>query len=56
LAAILLGCVLRPIIVAQLAQPDALDLLHDTAHDTVIADAACAARIESSADECDGVE
>jgi hypothetical protein len=56
LAAILLGCVLRPIIVAQLAQPDALDLLHDTAHDAVIADAACAALIESSADECDGVE
>ncbi len=43
LAAILLGCVLRPIIVAQLAQPGALNLLHDTAHDAVIADAAWAA-------------
>jgi AcrR family transcriptional regulator len=51
LAAILLGCVLRPIIVAQLAQPGALDLLHDTEHDAVIADAACAALVLSPADK-----
>lgn len=51
LAAILLGCVLRPIIVAQLAQPGALNLLHDTEHDAVIADAACAALVRSPADE-----
>ena len=43
LAAILLGCVLRPIIVSQLAQPGALDLLHDHQHDQVISDAAWAA-------------
>lgn len=30
LAAIFLGCLLRPIIVAQLADPGALDVLHDT--------------------------
>ncbi|MBC8162212.1 MAG: TetR/AcrR family transcriptional regulator [Roseiflexaceae bacterium] len=43
LAAIVLGCVLRPIIVSQLAQPGALDLLHDRQHDLVISDAAWAA-------------
>lgn len=40
LAAILLGCILRPMILSQLAQPTALDLLHDQQHDEVIADAA----------------
>lgn len=40
LAAIVLGCMLRPIIVAQLADPGALDLLHDVQHDAVIAEAA----------------
>ena len=40
LAAILLGCVLRPIILSQLGQPGALDLLQNHQHDTVIADAA----------------
>lgn len=40
LAAIVLGCMLRPIMVAQLADPGALDLLHDTQHDAVIAEAA----------------
>ena len=43
LAAIFLGCVLRPIIMSQLADPGALDLLHDTHHDQVIIDAALAA-------------
>ncbi len=43
LAAIVLGCVLRPIIVSQLAQPGALDLLTSHAHDQVIADACWAA-------------
>ena len=43
LAAIFLGCLLRPLIVSQLAQPGALDLLHDTRHDRVIIDAAWAA-------------
>jgi AcrR family transcriptional regulator len=40
LAAIVFGCILRPIIVAQLADPGALDLLHETHHDAVIAEAA----------------
>ena len=43
LAAIFFGCLLRPLIVSQLAQPGALDLLHDTRHDRVIIDAAWAA-------------
>jgi AcrR family transcriptional regulator len=43
LAAIFMGCVLRPIIMSQLADPGALDLLHDTHHDQVIIDAALAA-------------
>jgi AcrR family transcriptional regulator len=43
LAAIFLGCLLRPLIVSQLAQPGALDLLHDTRHDQTIGDAAWAA-------------
>jgi len=48
LAAIFLGCLLRPLIVSQLAQPGALDLLHDTRHDRVIIDAAWAAVAQSS--------
>lgn len=40
LAAIVLGCVLRPIIVAEGADPGALDLLHEPQHDSIIADAA----------------
>ena len=40
LAAIFLGCVLRPIIVAEGSDPGALDLLHETQHDAIIADAA----------------
>ncbi len=47
LAAIFLGCLLRPLIVSQLAQPGALDLLHDTRHDRVIIDAAWAAVAQS---------
>lgn len=43
LAAIFLGCLLRPIIVAQLAVGGALDLLHDPQHDAIIAAAAWAA-------------
>jgi AcrR family transcriptional regulator len=43
LAAIFLGCVLRPLIVSQLASPDALDLLQEKQHDPVILDAALAA-------------
>lgn len=43
LAAIAMGCVLRPIIVSQLAQPGALDLLATDAHDQVISDAGWAA-------------
>ena len=43
LAAIFLGCLLRPLIVSQFAQPGALDLLHDTRHDQTIGDAAWAA-------------
>ena len=42
LAAIFLGCVLRPLIVSQLADPGALDLLQDTRHDEVICNAALA--------------
>jgi AcrR family transcriptional regulator len=42
-AAIFFGCVLRPIIVAGLAAPGALDLLGGTQHDQVIEDAALAA-------------
>lgn len=40
LAAILLGCILRPIILSQLAQSGSLDLLTTDEHDEVIADAA----------------
>jgi AcrR family transcriptional regulator len=43
LAAIFLGCVLRPIILAGLAAPGALDLIGDLGHDEVIEDAAVAA-------------
>jgi hypothetical protein len=43
LAAIFFGCVLRPIIVSRLAEPGALDLLHDQRHDQVIIDSALAA-------------
>jgi AcrR family transcriptional regulator len=43
LAAIFLGCLLRPVIVSQLAEPGALDLLHDTRHDSIVEDAAWAA-------------
>jgi len=43
IAAIFLGCLLRPLIVSRLAQPGTLDLLHDTRHDIVITEAACAA-------------
>ena len=40
LAAIFLGCVLRPIIVAEGADPGVLDLLSEPQHDQVIADSA----------------
>jgi AcrR family transcriptional regulator len=43
LAAIFLGCILRPIIMSQLADPGALDLLHEDRHDRVIIEAAIAA-------------
>jgi AcrR family transcriptional regulator len=43
LAAIFIGCILRPIIVASLAAPGSLDLLGETEHDQVIEDAAVAA-------------
>src|SRR5262249_10281884 len=43
LAAIFLGCVLRPIILASLAAPGAFDLIAETKHDRVIEDAALAA-------------
>ncbi|MEW5959581.1 MAG: TetR/AcrR family transcriptional regulator [Chloroflexota bacterium] len=43
LAAIFLGCILRPIIVSQLADPGALDLLHDDRHDQVLVEATLAA-------------
>jgi AcrR family transcriptional regulator len=43
LAAIFLGCVLRPIILAGLAAPGALDLIGESKHDQVIEDAAIAA-------------
>jgi AcrR family transcriptional regulator len=43
LAAIFLGCVLRPIIVAKLAAPGALNLAVESDHDRVIEDAAIAA-------------
>jgi AcrR family transcriptional regulator len=43
LAAIFLGCVLRPIILASLAAPGALDLFAESKHDRVIEDAAVAA-------------
>jgi len=42
LAAIFLGCVLRPLIVSQLADPGALDLLQDTHHDSIILESALA--------------
>lgn len=43
LAAIFLGCVLRPIILSQLASPGAFDLVNETEHDNVIEAAAWAA-------------
>lgn len=43
LTAIFLGCVLRPIVLATLARPGALDLLTETRHDTIIEEAALAA-------------
>jgi len=43
LAAIFLGCMLRPIIVATFAAPGALNLLGDDRHDAVIEEAALAA-------------
>jgi AcrR family transcriptional regulator len=43
LAAIFLGCILRPLIVSHLADPGALDLLQDYRHDQVIKEAALAA-------------
>ena len=43
LAAIFLGCILRPVIMSQLADPGALDLLHEDRHDRVIIEAAIAA-------------
>jgi len=43
LAAIFLGCLLRPVIVSQYAAPGALDLLGTIEHDSVIEDAALAA-------------
>jgi AcrR family transcriptional regulator len=43
LAAIYLGCTARPIIVARLADPGALDLPHEPQHDAVIAEASWAA-------------
>jgi hypothetical protein len=43
LAAIFFGCLLRPVIVAGLAAPGALDLIGSTQHDQVIEDAALAA-------------
>ena len=43
LAAIFLGCILRPIIVASFAAPGTLDLLGESEHDQVIEDAAVAA-------------
>jgi hypothetical protein len=50
LAAIFLGCILRPIIVAGLAAPGALNLIGESKHDRVIEDAAIAAvRRESHA-------
>jgi AcrR family transcriptional regulator len=43
LAAIFLGCLLRPLMVSRLVRPGALDLLGETRHDQVIVDAAWAA-------------
>jgi AcrR family transcriptional regulator len=43
LAAIFLGCVLRPIILASLSAPGALDLIATSKHDQVMEDAAFAA-------------
>ncbi|MBI5838796.1 MAG: TetR/AcrR family transcriptional regulator [Chloroflexi bacterium] len=43
LAAIFLGCVLRPVIVSQLADPDGLNLLQGEHYDQVIVEAALAA-------------
>lgn len=43
LAAIFLGCILQPIILASLAAPGALDLIGEPKHDQVIEDAALAA-------------
>jgi AcrR family transcriptional regulator len=40
LAAIFLGCILRPIILSQLASPRALELLNETKHDHIISEAA----------------
>lgn len=43
LAAIFLGCVLRPLIVSQLAAAGSFDPLHDSGHDQTVRDAAWAA-------------
>jgi AcrR family transcriptional regulator len=43
LAAIFLGCILQPIVLATLAAPGAMDLMGVTKHDQVIEDAALAA-------------
>jgi AcrR family transcriptional regulator len=43
LAAIFLGCVLRPIVLASLAAPGTFDLLGESEHDQIIEDAAVAA-------------
>lgn len=48
LAAIFLGCLLRPIIVSIGAAPGALDLLNETRHDQIIEDAASSALLANS--------
>lgn len=40
LAAIFLGCILRPIILSQLASPGAFELLNETKHDRIISESA----------------
>jgi AcrR family transcriptional regulator len=50
LAAIYLGCTARPIIVARLADPGALDLPHEPQHDAVIAAASWAALARPAAE------
>lgn len=51
LAAIFLGCLVRPLLVAEYADPGALDLLHTTAHDRTIVAAALAAMARPAAPE-----